>query len=65
LGLGIQPPNSSIGQMIRQATDYLETNWSQVFFPSLVLTLLVLAFSFVGDGLRDALDPQQISKSSK
>ncbi len=58
LGLGIQPPDPSIGQMIRQAIDYLETNWSQVFFPSLVLTVLVLSFSFVGDGLRDALDPQ-------
>jgi peptide/nickel transport system permease protein len=58
LGLGIQPPNPSIGQMIRQAIDYLETNWSQVFFPALVLTLMVLAFSFAGDGLRDAIDPQ-------
>lgn len=58
LGLGIQPPDPSIGQMIRQAIDYLETNWSQVFFPSLTLTLMVLTFSFSGDGLRDALDPQ-------
>lgn len=58
LGLGIQPPDPSIGQMIRQAIDYLEANWSQVFFPGLILTLIVLAFSFVGDGLRDALDPQ-------
>lgn len=58
LGLGIQPPDPSIGQMIRQAIDYLEKNWSQVFFPALTLTLLVLAFSFVGDGLRDAFDPQ-------
>lgn len=58
LGLGIQPPDPSIGQMIRQAIDYLETNWTQVFFPSAVLTLLVLTFSFVGDGLRDAVDPQ-------
>jgi oligopeptide transport system permease protein len=57
LGLGIQPPDSSIGQMIRQAIEYLEVNWSQVFFPSLILTLMVLAFSFTGDGLRDALDP--------
>jgi oligopeptide transport system permease protein len=60
LGLGIQPPNPSIGQMIRQSIDYLETNWIQVFFPSLTLTLMVLAFSFVGDGLRDALDPQSV-----
>ncbi|MFN8493710.1 MAG: ABC transporter permease [Caldilineaceae bacterium] len=58
LGLGIQPPDPSIGQMIRQSIDYLERNWSQVFFPSLILTLIVLCFSFVGDGLRDALDPQ-------
>ena len=57
LGLGIQPPDPSIGQMIRQSIDYLETNWSQVFFPSLTLTLIVLAFSFLGDGLRDAFDP--------
>ncbi|MFN8454843.1 MAG: ABC transporter permease [Anaerolineae bacterium] len=58
LGLGIQPPDPSIGQMIRQAIDYLEKNWSQVFFPALTLTLLVLTFSFAGDGLRDAFDPQ-------
>jgi ABC-type dipeptide/oligopeptide/nickel transport system permease subunit len=58
LGLGIQPPDPSIGQMIRQAIDYLEANWSQVFFPSAILTLIVLLFSFVGDGLRDAFDPQ-------
>ena len=63
LGLGIQPPDPSIGQMIRQAIDYLEANWSQVFFPSLVLTALVLSFSFVGDGLRDALDPQMPHRS--
>jgi peptide/nickel transport system permease protein len=58
LGLGIQPPAPSIGQMIRQAIDYLERNWSQVFFPGFTLTLIVLSFSFAGDGLRDAFDPQ-------
>ncbi len=57
LGLGIQPPDASIGQMIRQAIDYLESNWLQVFLPSAALTLLVLVFSFIGDGLRDAVDP--------
>jgi len=65
LGLGIQPPDPSIGQMIRQAIDYLETNWLQVFFPSFVLTLLVLVFSFVGDGLRDAVDPQSATNTSE
>ena len=60
LGLGIQPPDPSIGQMIRQSIEYLEANWSQVLFPSLVLTLTVLTFSFAGDGLRDALDPYSL-----
>jgi peptide/nickel transport system permease protein len=58
LGLGIQPPDSSLGIMITQATPYLSVNWTQVFFPSAILTLIVLSVSFVGDGLRDALDPQ-------
>lgn len=61
LGLGIQPPDPSIGQMIRQAIEYLERNWSQVFFPGAVLTLMVLAFSYAGDGLRDAVDPSSQS----
>jgi peptide/nickel transport system permease protein len=60
LGLGIQPPDPSIGQMIRQSIDYLEANWSQVLFPSLTLVLMVLAFSFTGDGLRDAFDPHSL-----
>ncbi len=60
LGLGIQPPDPSIGQMIRQSIEYLEANWCQVLFPSLVLTLTVLMFSFAGDGLRDALDPHSL-----
>jgi peptide/nickel transport system permease protein len=59
LGLGIQPPDSSLGIMITQATPYISVNWTQVFFPSAALTLIVLCVSFVGDGLRDALDPQR------
>jgi peptide/nickel transport system permease protein len=58
LGLGIQPPDPSLGIMITQATPFLTTNWTQVFFPSAVLTAIVLSVSFLGDGLRDALDPQ-------
>lgn len=57
LGLGVQPPAPSIGGMIVQAIPFLEVNWLQVFWPSLALLLLVLAFSFLGDGLRDAFDP--------
>jgi peptide/nickel transport system permease protein len=58
LGLGIQTPGSSLGIMITQAIPNLQINAFQVFVPGLMLTLLVLSFSFLGDGIRDALDPQ-------
>jgi peptide/nickel transport system permease protein len=58
LGLGIQPPDPSIGKMITDAIPFLEANPLQVLFPSLVLMLIVLTVSFLGDGLRDAFDPQ-------
>lgn len=58
LGLGIQTPGSSLGIMITQAIPDLHNNPFQVFVPSAMLTLLVLSFSFLGDGIRDALDPQ-------
>ncbi len=60
LGLGIQPPDPSIGKMITEATPYLESNALQVFFPSAILMLIVLTVSFLGDGLRDAVDPQSL-----
>jgi ABC-type dipeptide/oligopeptide/nickel transport system permease subunit len=60
LGLGIQPPDPSIGKMITEAIPYLEQNPLQVFLPSAMLMVLVLTVSFVGDGLRDALDPQSL-----
>jgi peptide/nickel transport system permease protein len=57
LGLGIQSPATSIGKMIVEATPLLGQNSLLVFVPAATLTLLVLAFSFLGDGLRQALDP--------
>jgi ABC-type dipeptide/oligopeptide/nickel transport system permease subunit len=57
LGLGIQAPATSIGKMIVEATPNLAQNGFLVFFPAATLTLLVLAFSFLGDGLRQAFDP--------
>jgi ABC-type dipeptide/oligopeptide/nickel transport system permease subunit len=57
LGLGIQSPDTSIGKMIVEAAPALAQNWLLVFVPAATLTLLVLAFSFLGDGLRDAFDP--------
>ena len=57
LGLGVQPPGSSIGLMISQAASSIDTHPWEVLVPSIVLALIVLAFSFFGDGLRDAFDP--------
>jgi peptide/nickel transport system permease protein len=57
LGLGVQQPGSSIGLMISDGFTVIENSPWEVFLPSLVLTIIVLAFSFLGDGLRDAFDP--------
>ena len=61
LGLGVQPPHASIGLMISNAIGVLNLNWTESLFPGLVLTAMVLCFSFVGDGLRDALDPRSLA----
>jgi peptide/nickel transport system permease protein len=60
LGLGVQTPGSSIGLMISDASSggNLQVHPWEVLLPSIVLTILVLAFSFLGDGLRDAFDPR-------
>ncbi len=58
LGLGVQPPGSSLGLMISSASQYVGIyNW-EILVPSVTLVILVLAFSFIGDGLRDAFDPR-------
>jgi oligopeptide transport system permease protein len=58
LGLGVQPPGSSLGLMINDGLVNLTTYPSEVIFPSLVLVLLVVCFAFFGDGVRDAFDPR-------
>ncbi|HLX57329.1 MAG TPA: ABC transporter permease [Ktedonobacteraceae bacterium] len=58
LGLGVQSPGSSLGLMISDASGSLEVFPWEVLLPSIVLAILVLAFSFLGDGLRDAFDPR-------
>ena len=58
LGLGVQPPGSSIGLMINDALNLTDTHPWEVLLPSIVLTIIVLALSFMGDGLRDAFDPR-------
>jgi oligopeptide transport system permease protein len=58
LGLGVQPPGSSIGLMISQGQQNVATHPWEILVPTVVLTIFVLAFSFLGDGLRDAFDPR-------
>jgi peptide/nickel transport system permease protein len=58
LGVGIQPPNASWGQMISDASDIFDTAWWYMTFPGIALLLTVLAFNLVGDGLQDALNPR-------
>jgi peptide/nickel transport system permease protein len=61
IGLGVQPPTPTWGQMIREGTLYLTTVPWYSLGPGLALLLAVLAFNLVGDGLRDALDPRSRS----
>ena len=58
LGLGVQPPIPSWGNMVADGRDNLLGAWWVATFPGLTIVLTVLAFNLVGDGLRDALDPR-------
>jgi oligopeptide transport system permease protein len=58
LGMGIQVPNTSLGVLISLGQQSMEFYPYQLFYPSLVLCITVLAFNLLGDGLRDALDPR-------
>lgn len=57
LGVGVQPPEASWGSMIADGRNYLVDAWWVSLLPGLVIVISVLAFNFLGDGLRDALDP--------
>jgi ABC-type dipeptide/oligopeptide/nickel transport system permease subunit len=57
LGLGVQPPTPSWGAMIADGRQYLFEAWWNAALPGLAIVLAVLSFNFLGDGLRDALDP--------
>ena len=59
IGYGIQPPNAALGKLIVDGQSEGFTLWWLVVFPGLVITIIALAINFVGDGLRDALDPTQ------
>ncbi len=61
LGLGVQPPEPAWGRMLAEGRSFFEQAPWMAIFPGLAIVLTVMAFNFVGDGLRDALDPQQRS----
>lgn len=58
LGVGIQPPVPTWGQMVFDGYEAIYANPSSVVFPALAIGFTLLAFTFIGDGLRDALDPR-------
>ena len=60
MGIGINDPIASWGKMVGVSSAYIRVYWHLALFPTLLIALTMLGFSFVGDGLRDALDPRLI-----
>ncbi len=63
IGLGVNPPTPSWGSMISDGSKVVRTYPNQTVFPALMLAITMFAFNFLGDGLRDALDPQMRGKT--
>jgi peptide/nickel transport system permease protein len=59
LGLGVQPPTPAWGSMIAEGRLFITLAWWMSAFPGLAIFVTVLSFNFIGDGLREALDPRQ------
>ncbi len=59
LGLGIQPPTPSWGYMLSAGREFITIAWWLTTFPGLAIFLVVLSWNFIGDGIREALDPRQ------
>jgi ABC-type dipeptide/oligopeptide/nickel transport system permease subunit len=58
IGVGINPPTPSWGQMVGEYQQYILSYWYLCVFPSVAIALTMLSFTFLGDGVRDALDPK-------
>ncbi|HSD35841.1 MAG TPA: ABC transporter permease subunit, partial [Alphaproteobacteria bacterium] len=58
LGLGVQEPQTSWGVLISEGARVMETAWWALIFPAIFLGTTLFCFNFIGDGLRDALDPK-------
>ncbi len=59
IGFGLPPPTASLGRLVSDGYTYIQVNTWIVVFPAAAIALLMLSFTFIGDGLRDALDPRQ------
>jgi peptide/nickel transport system permease protein len=60
LGFGVQPPTATWGNIINEAQGNIDSRWWLWMFPGAFIVMTVLAINFIGDGLRDALDPRSI-----
>ncbi len=61
LGLGIQEPMTSLGALVSDGAEEMESSSWMLIFPAVLLSLLLFCFNFIGDGLRDAIDPKQVN----
>ncbi len=62
LGIGIRPPTPSWGNMLSQGKDALLVAWWVAFFPGAILSITILSFNLLADGIRDALDPKALMR---
>jgi peptide/nickel transport system permease protein len=62
LGLGLPPPTPSWGLMLKEVTPFLQLQPMAAFFPGLTISLIILGFNLLGDGLRDIFDPRQYER---
>ena len=58
IGMGLQAPKASLGTLINDGYKFIEYQPHILFFPAVIISLLMIAFNLIGDGLRDALDPK-------
>lgn len=63
IGLGVQPPTPSWGEMVNKGREYITSAWWLIAYPGLAITLTVLAFGLLGDAVRDILDPHMRTHS--
>lgn len=65
LGLGTQPPDPSLGLMVSDAQNTVQSAWWTMVFPAVAIIILVIGLNLLGDGLRSALDPRSFAKVSR